>query len=169
MSSFSSTLDSQPVVYIGKTAAGRNYIGDGMKLSPNGLSVDVSTGYVDIQGKYHETTQTVNQVLDARSTNLLYAAKSTYSDSPTFGAVKATIPAVDANTVALWDFSGWDGTSAIPNSAVGVNGNTIAVANALTKSGTVSKVDGWTGYAAQGDGSTGKFSSANYTNIRAAR
>jgi hypothetical protein len=164
MSKVTSTLDNQESrVYQIGTNLVRNFIGDGFDISPNGLSVDITPGYCDIDGKYHETTETINQVLPPRSTGLIYAQKSTYSDCPQFGYVPAVLPDVDTNTVALWDFRNWDGSSPIVNSAVGVNGNTIAVANALTKGGTVSKVDGWLGYAAQGDGSTGYFSSANST------
>lgn len=50
--------------------------------------------------------------------------------------------------------------------SVGVNGNTLAVANNLTKSGTITAVDGWAGGdAAKGDGSTGYYQVTNFTGI----
>jgi hypothetical protein len=165
MSKCVSTLDSQQsrVYQIGNNLV-RNFIGEGFDISPNGLSVDVSPGYCDIDGKYHETTEVINQVLPPRSAGLLYAQKSTYSDCPQFGYVPAVFPEVDANTVGMWII---DGSSSIPNSAVGVNGNTIAVTNNLTKGGTINQVDGWLGYAGKGDGTTGYYQSQNYTGFPA--
>lgn len=136
-----------------------NYIASGLNVhAGTGLQVIVEPGRAAIAEKSLDITAEIPIGLSARMASLLYL-----KGDKTVGKIDAALSPVDAYTVARWDFSGWDGVSPIPNSAVGVNGNTIAVANSLTKSGTVSRVDGEIGYAAQGDGSTGKFVSANYT------
>lgn len=130
---------------------------NGMKISlaTTALQAGVSTGRAII-GENEITFDTANTLLlSARSTNLIYA-----TNSGTIGSVVAAFPAVDTNTVAQWIITG---ASSIANTAVAVNGNTIAVANALTKTGTISQVDGWVGYGGQNDGSTGYYTPANTT------
>lgn len=159
MSSFSSTLDNQEsrVYQLGNHMV-RNVTGEGFELTPNGISIDIAPGYCDIDGKYHETTESINQALSPRKAGLLYAQKSTYSDSPQFGVVNATLPEPDNNTIAQWRINS---SGNIVNYAVGRS--SIAVTNDLVPSGTLTKVDGWLDYAIQGDGSTGSFTSANST------
>ena len=150
----------QSAVSSNKTPGITDYISNGREVTAgNGLSVNISNGVDSIAGN------TIS--FDASSLSLSPRMASLIFDKSdgTTGKIDAALPEADANTVALWDFSSWDGSSAIPNSAVGVNGNTIAVSNNLTKAGTVNRIDGYTGYAAQGDGKSGYFTSANYTNI----
>jgi len=165
MSSITSSIEeNSKVYYSGKSAGPTNYIGDGLKFSfnqTNPLSVDINPGYMNISRKYQEITQTVNQSLPPKTASLICATKTEYSDCPIINAVPASFPVVDANTVCRWII---DGSSTIENSAIGVNGNTIAVSNVLTKTGTVTPVDGICGgNAGQGDGSTGYYVSANST------
>lgn len=133
-----------------------DYIASGRKITPNAtaLRLDIAAGVNYISG---QPLVRVANTLDipARTTALVYDK----SDG-TSGHVPAVFPEVDTNTVARWII---DGSATIANSAVGVNGNTIAVANNLTKTGTVAQVDGWIGYGGQGDGSTGYYTSANST------
>lgn len=141
----------------------------GFTMAPlTGLDIRIAPGRGIVGKKYHDDRANSDITLPARMACLIYRLKNTAKDSvtPTSGYVAAKMAAtdiVDVNTVGFWTFAGWDGASTIANGAVGVNGNTVAVANALTKTGTVAKVDGHAGYAAQGDGSTGYFTSANST------
>lgn len=141
-----------------------NYIASGLNVHAGaGLQVIVDSGRAAIAEKSLDIPAEIPVSLSARMASLLYL-----KGDKTVGKIDAALPPVDAYTVARWEFSNWDGVSPIPNSAVGVNGNTIAVANALTKSGTVNRVDGYVGYAAQGDGSTGYLVSANSAGFPAA-
>jgi hypothetical protein len=163
MSNLTSALGDKTVVYLPVRDTGaKNYIAEGMKLTPNGLSVDISPGIANIERSYQEITETLNQSLEPRMVSLVYAQKTVYSDCPMVGKVNAVFPEPDNNTVAQWRI---DGSSTIPNYAVGKSA--IAVANNLTKVGTVNQVDGWIGYAGQGDGSTGYYTSANSTGFPA--
>jgi len=132
---------------------------NGMGITQStGLNVNVAAGKV-VKGETLYNYNTSNSLtLTPRMASLIYANNSDL----TIGKIEAALPAVDSNTVARWII---DGSATIANSAVGVNGNTIAVANNLTKGGTVTQVDGWLGYGGQGDGSTGYYTSANYTGI----
>lgn len=139
-----------------------NYIVSGRKVSSvSGFQVNLTEG----QHVINNTSVSVaaNAVtIPARSAALVYDKADGTTDK-----VLATLPYsyIDNNTVGFWDFTSWDGSSAITNAAVGYNGNTLAVACPLTKTGTASKVDGYVGYGAQGDGSSGYFVSTNATNI----
>ena len=120
------------------------------------LIVTLASGKTLIGGKQQvRASNTIT--LPARSTCLLYD-----KNDGTSGYVSAIDPLtlVDNNTIGLWKFNQAPGT-AIPNSAVGVS--SIAVANNLTPTGTMTKVDGWIDYATQLDGSTGYFTAANLT------
>lgn len=136
-----------------------NHIVSGGKITGvNGLGITFGATEAFISRTLVNKTAGDTQTLDAKKIGLL-----TLNKSGTRGVQYAVDPTtfVDANTVALWKP---DSTSSCPNLAVGVNGNTLAVANALVKSGTVTSVDGlFGGDAAQGDGSTGYYISANST------
>lgn len=133
-----------------------NFIASGLKMTPeSGLAVDIGIGQASVGGGSVTIDSNASISLSARTSSIAYL-----SNTGTLGKVDAVFPAVDANTIARWII---DGSSSIANSAVGVNGNTIAVANALTKSGTVTQVDGWIGYGGKGNGSTGYYTGANLT------
>ncbi|MDR3561752.1 MAG: hypothetical protein P4N59_10000 [Negativicutes bacterium] len=122
-----------------------NYIASGRKFSldPTALKLDISAGVDYISG----TTVNMpanNVTLPARSTNLVYDRNDWTS-----GLVAAAFPAADSGTVAQWILDG----SANPVST--------PVGNNLTRSGGITQVDGWIGYGAQGDGSSGYYVSAN--------
>lgn len=143
--------------------SGKNYVesATSLALAPGtGLQVAIAAGNANISGT--KVTKTASAVsVDART-----AALVTLDRTGTLSKVNAKAAAadiVDTATVGFWSFADWDGSSAVSNGAVGVNGNTVAVANNLTKTGTVTRVDGHAGYAAKGDGSTGYFASANTT------
>lgn len=157
MAGITSTLDNTPVYMMGKNAFPRNYIGDGMKMIPQGRSVNITEGYCDINGKYYEN-QVVNQEIPEMIAGLVYAKETAYSECPQFGFAPASFPEADEYTIGRWII---DGSPTIPNSAVGKN--SIAVENNLTRMGTVNQVPGWIGYAGQGDGSTGYYVSENST------
>ncbi len=153
MSGITSTIhDSGRVYLFERNALPKNFIEAGMKLSFSGLNVAVAAGTCDIAGKYHELAEAANITLPQRRANLLYAAKSDLYDAPTLGYVSAAFPAADADTVCRWIIEG----SATIASTVGSNN--------LTKTGTVTQVNGWAAdYAGQGDGSSGYYTSANST------
>ena len=152
MSGITSTISDSGRVYLfERNALPKNFIESGMKLTTGGLSAIVGTGSCDIRGKYHELTAAASIVIPQRMTCLLYAAKSDLVDTPTLGYVQAAFPAADAGTVCRWIIDG----SATIASTVGTND--------LTRSGTVTQVDGWIGYGGRSDGSTGHYASANST------
>jgi len=130
---------------------------NGMDITTGtGLAINMAAGRVIKNEAMYNFSNISSLALSPRMASLVYAK----TDDMTVNKIEAALPAVDAYTVARWVI---DGSASIENSAIGVNGNTIAVSNVLTKSGTVTQVDGWLGYAGQGDGSTGKYISANYT------
>lgn len=124
----------------------------GGKFTPdNGLSVKYSGFRGIIGGKYHEAPAGAVAGLAPRKAQLLYARRNVNTESlePAIGIVEAVFPEADAGTVCRWIIDG----SATIASTVGSNN--------LTKSGTVTQVDGWIGYGGKGDGSTGYYTSAN--------
>jgi hypothetical protein len=142
-----------------------NNVVNGMEITAGtGLQAVVTTGRAIISEaavNFDVFTNTIT--LSPRMTALIYAKLD-----KTISKVEAKLPDVDANTIVRYDFTNWDGVSPIPNSAVGVNGNTIAVANNLiltnpTPGTSLKRVDGHLGYAMQGDGSTGYGVSQNST------
>ncbi|MDR3562022.1 MAG: hypothetical protein P4N59_11390 [Negativicutes bacterium] len=113
------------------------------KMTPNGMGVDLSAGTTFINAT--QQNRTLNTVtLPARQAALVYD-----TSAGTSGYVAAAFPAADNGTVNRWIIDG----SATINSTVGTN--------ALTKTGTVTQVDGWIGYGGKGDGSTGYYQSAS--------
>lgn len=152
MSGLTSTISDSGRVYLfDRNALPKNFIESGLKMSPSGLAVNVTPGTCDISGKYHELAEVAILSLPQRMACMPYALKSDLTDTPTFGYVQAAFPAADAGTVNRWII---DGSATIASTAG---------SNDLTRSGTVTQVDGWIGYAGQGDGSTGYYTSANYT------
>lgn len=152
MSGLTSTINDSGRVYLfDRNALPKNFIESGMKMTPSGLAVNIAPGSCDISGKYHELTEQVSLTLPQRRACMPYALKSDLADEPTFGYVQAAFPAADAGTVCRWIIDG----SADIASTVGSNN--------LTKTGTVTQVDGWIGYGGKGDGSTGYYASANST------
>lgn len=132
-----------------------NHIIKGRDIIAGVMDVSATEGENFINGKIIKRLANVVP-LTPRSANLIYDL-----EDGTTGKVVAKLPEADANTIVRYDFSSWDGVSPIPNSAVGVNGNTIAVANNLTKNGTIARVDGYVGYACQGDAVSGYMVSQN--------
>lgn len=142
-----------------------DYIESGCKLTPlTGFDVEMGAGVFNISGTRYSATS-MSTTLAVRMASLLYLKQGI---TPTLEKIEAKLPAIDANTVLYYDFTNWDEISPIPNSAVGVNGNTIAVANNLiltnpTPGTSLKRVDGHVGYAMQGDGATGYGVSQNST------
>lgn len=154
MSGVTSTIhDSGRVYLFDRNALPKNFIESGMKMSPSGLAVNISTGTCDIGGKFHELDAQATVSLPQRMASLVYALKSDLTDSPTFGYVQAAFPAADAGTVCRYVITG----AATIASSGGTGGGD------LTRNGGVTQVDGWIGYAGKGDGSTGYYVSANST------
>lgn len=132
-----------------------NNIINGMTVTAGtGLQAVVATGRCVISESvvnFDTFTNTIS--LSPRMAALIYA-----KSDKTIGKVEASLPVIDNFTVARYIL---DGSNTLTNLAVGLS--TSAVANNLTKNGTVNQVDGWMGYAAQGDGTTGGYTSANNT------
>jgi hypothetical protein len=149
----------------GGAAAGLgNYIAEPFAVTAGtGLQALVAAHRSVIDETLVEATSQQAVTLTGKAAQLIIEDKT--------GALSVQLPKmaaadiVDANTVGLW-FP--DGSASVPNAAVGVNGNALAVANALTKNGTFNAVDGWAGgNAGKGDGSTGYYVSANSTGFPA--
>lgn len=154
MSGVTSTIhDSGRVYLFDRNALPKNFIESGMKLTTDGLNAIVGTGSCDIGGKYHELTEATSIAIPQRATCLLYAAKSDLADTPTLGYFQAAFPAADSGTVCRYLING--------DASIASSGGTGG--GVLTKTGTVTQVDGWIGYGGQGDGSTGYYTSANST------
>jgi hypothetical protein len=140
-----------------------NYIVSPFKvLSGSGLQALIDPNRCVIAEK--EVSNTVQEAiaLNARSAQLVYKKEDGTYDKVVPKITAADI--VDTTTIAFWPFANWDGTSAIPNGAIGVNGNTKAVTNNLNIGSGLTRVDGHAGYACKGNASAG-LSVSNLTNF----
>lgn len=127
-----------------------NYIASGRKFTVGAdLNLTISAGVDAISGEAVERAENILE-LHARRAQLVYDTLAGAT-----GIIDAAFPAADAGTVCRWDFSNWDGVSAIPSTV----GN-----NNLIPNGTLTREVGWAGdYAVKGDGLTGYLVSANST------
>lgn len=144
-------------INVSNKTSDRNFIYSGLAIRGDLLNAIIETGEFNLDGINYTLDSETSIALQARSASLIYISKGL---TPTIGVAQAELPAIDAYDVLRYDFRNWDGTSAVPNSAVGVNGNTLAVTNPIvltnpTPGTSLKKVDGYVGYAIQGDGSTG--------------